>query len=263
MLKSYSLPTRFEPPKLVGTEMGASASNRVYRNAVPLKRVSLSPSIPLNGLKDSVNDGMIMLDASGASTNPVFTQALADAKPDAIFSSLFGADLAKFVREGQTRGLFKGVEVFNLLAGEPEYLDPLKEEAPEGWYVTGYDPAKEDTRHFRLDRIKQATITDRAYELRHDLDPIADIEGWPRTGEVGGSRTARVWISAEQARWAREERTVAAEFEDGSIVVEWTYKGEGYLVKEVLKEAGDAVILEPADLRAAVLTAAERLLDAQ
>ena len=65
-------------------------------------------------------------------------QALSDAKPDAIFSSLFGADLAKFVREGQTRGLFKGVEVFNLLAGEPEYLDPLKEEAPQGWYVTGY-----------------------------------------------------------------------------------------------------------------------------
>lgn len=65
-------------------------------------------------------------------------QALSDAKPDAIFSSLFGADLAKFVREGQQRGLFKGVEVFNLLAGEPEYLDPLKEEAPVGWYVTGY-----------------------------------------------------------------------------------------------------------------------------
>jgi branched-chain amino acid transport system substrate-binding protein len=66
------------------------------------------------------------------------TQALADAKPEAIFSSLFGADLAKFVREGQQRGLFKGVEVFNLLAGEPEYLDPLKDEAPVGWYVTGY-----------------------------------------------------------------------------------------------------------------------------
>lgn len=64
--------------------------------------------------------------------------AIAAAKPDAIFSSLFGADLAKFVREGNTRGLFKGIEVFNLLAGEPEYLDPLKDEAPEGWYVTGY-----------------------------------------------------------------------------------------------------------------------------
>jgi branched-chain amino acid transport system substrate-binding protein len=35
-------------------------------------------------------------------------QALADAKPDAISNVLFGADLAKFVREGNTRGLFQG-----------------------------------------------------------------------------------------------------------------------------------------------------------
>lgn len=65
-------------------------------------------------------------------------QALAEAKPDAIFSSLFAADLQKFVREGNTRGFFKNVVVFNLLAGEPEYLDPLKDETPEGWWVTGY-----------------------------------------------------------------------------------------------------------------------------
>ncbi len=65
-------------------------------------------------------------------------QALADAKPDAIFNVLFGADLAKFVREGNTRGLFKGVEVASLLTGEPEYLDPLKDETPNGWLVTGY-----------------------------------------------------------------------------------------------------------------------------
>ena len=51
-----------------------------------------------------------------------------------------------------------------------------------------------------------------------------------------------------------------AEFEDGSIVVEWAFAGEGYLVKAILKEAGDAVVLEPADLRDAVLAAAERLL---
>ena len=65
-------------------------------------------------------------------------QALIDAQPDAIFSSLFGPDLARFVREGQLRGLFKDRPVFNLLGGEPEYLDPLKDEAPAGWYVTGY-----------------------------------------------------------------------------------------------------------------------------
>ena len=65
-------------------------------------------------------------------------QALADAKPDAIFNVLFGADLAKFVREGNTRGLFQGREVVSVLTGEPEYLDPLKDESPNGWIVTGY-----------------------------------------------------------------------------------------------------------------------------
>jgi branched-chain amino acid transport system substrate-binding protein len=66
------------------------------------------------------------------------TQALADAKPDAIFNVLFGADLGRFVREGNTRGLFEGREVVSLLTGEPEYLDPLAEEAPKAWLVTGY-----------------------------------------------------------------------------------------------------------------------------
>ena len=65
-------------------------------------------------------------------------QALADAKPDAIFNVLFGADLSKFVREGNTRGLFQGREVVSMLTGEPEYLDPLRDEAPNGWIVTGY-----------------------------------------------------------------------------------------------------------------------------
>ena len=66
------------------------------------------------------------------------SQALADAKPDANFNVLFGADLLKFVREGNTRGLFQGREVVSLLTGEPEYLDPLKDETPNGWVVTGY-----------------------------------------------------------------------------------------------------------------------------
>lgn len=65
-------------------------------------------------------------------------QALIAAKPDAIYNVTFGADLAKFVREGKIRGLFEGRAVVSLLTGEPEYLDPLKGEAPVGWIVTGY-----------------------------------------------------------------------------------------------------------------------------
>ena len=65
-------------------------------------------------------------------------QALGDAKPDAIFNVLFGPDLIKFAREGKTRGLFKDRAVVSLLTGEPEYLDPLKSDSPEGWIITGY-----------------------------------------------------------------------------------------------------------------------------
>jgi branched-chain amino acid transport system substrate-binding protein len=65
-------------------------------------------------------------------------QAVDDAKPDAIFNLEFGAELAKLVREGNTRGVFKNRTVVSLLSGEPEYLDPLKDDTPVGWVVTGY-----------------------------------------------------------------------------------------------------------------------------
>lgn len=65
-------------------------------------------------------------------------QAVAQANPEAILNVTFGPDLVKLVREGNTRGLFKGRAVVSFLTGEPEYLDPLKDETPEGWIVTGY-----------------------------------------------------------------------------------------------------------------------------
>lgn len=72
-------------------------------------------------------------------------QALEQMKPDAIFNVLFGTDLTNFVRQGNTRGLFEGRAVVSLLTGEPEYLDPLGDEAPEGWIVTGYPGEQIDT----------------------------------------------------------------------------------------------------------------------
>src|SRR6201987_1588970 len=65
-------------------------------------------------------------------------QAVAAANPEAILNVTFGADLVKLVREGNTRGLFRGREVVSFLTGEPEYLDPLKDETPDGGLVTGY-----------------------------------------------------------------------------------------------------------------------------
>ncbi|MCP4329803.1 MAG: ABC transporter substrate-binding protein [Alphaproteobacteria bacterium] len=66
-------------------------------------------------------------------------QALAQAKPDGIYSALFSRDLAAFVREAELRGLLTDdLTVVGLLTGEPEYIDPMGEEAPKNWIVTGY-----------------------------------------------------------------------------------------------------------------------------
>jgi proteasome accessory factor C len=129
----------------------------------------------------------------------------------------------------------------------------------EGWYVACFDPAKDDVRHFRLDRIKTAEVLEQSFEPRPEVDPAADVEGWPRTGEVEASRTARLWISPERARWAREERTVVQDLEDGALIVELSFAGEDWLVREVLKEAGDAAVLEPPAAREAVRRAVARL----
>ncbi len=129
----------------------------------------------------------------------------------------------------------------------------------EGWYVATYDPSRDSVRHFRLDRVKSAVATDEHFEPRPDVDPAADVDGWPRTGEVPASRRARVWISPERTRWAREERRVVADLQDGSVIVERGFAGLRYLVRDVLKEAGDAVVLEPEDARNAVREAAEAI----
>jgi len=122
-------------------------------------------------------------------------QALLDAQPDAIFSSLFGADLARFVREGQLRGLFKDRPVFNLLGGEPEYLDPLKDEAPVGWYVTGYPWYAIDTPEHKRFRS--------AYQARFD--------DYPRLGSVVGYSTVIAAAAAlKKAGSTDPEKVVAA-----------------------------------------------------
>lgn len=122
-------------------------------------------------------------------------QALADAKPDAIFNVLFGADLSKFVREGNTRGLFKDREVVSVLTGEPEYLDPLKDEAPNGWIVTGYP-------WYGVKTAEHKAFND-AYQ--------AKFKDYPRLGSVVGySAIYSIAAGAKKAGGTDTEKLVAA-----------------------------------------------------
>jgi branched-chain amino acid transport system substrate-binding protein len=122
-------------------------------------------------------------------------QALAAAQPEAIFNVTFGGDLPKFVREGETRGLFKNRSVVSLLTGEPEYLDPLKDETPQGWIVTGYPWDQIDT--------PEHTAFRDAYRKK--------FNDYPRLGSVVGYSTVKALAAMLQKAGSTEtEKMLAA-----------------------------------------------------
>ncbi|HET6571838.1 MAG TPA: WYL domain-containing protein [Solirubrobacterales bacterium] len=132
-------------------------------------------------------------------------------------------------------------------------VEPYRlENGREGWYVECYDLTKEGIRHFKLDRVKEAQASEQTYEPRQEVEELAGVEGWMTDGEVPTAQVARVWVSPERARWLREERTVVEELADGAVVVELPYAGASWLVREILRGAGDLVVLEPDEAREAI-----------
>ncbi|MDO8694572.1 MAG: ABC transporter substrate-binding protein [Sheuella sp.] len=163
-------------------------------------------------------------------------QALADAKPDAIFNVLFAADLAKFVREGNTRGLFKGREVVSLLTGEPEYLDPLKDETPDGWLVTGYPWYGIQTPEH------QAFL--KAYEAKY--------KDYPRLGSIIGYSTIMSLAAGIQKAKSTETDKLVAAFSGLTLMTPFgqiTYRPEdhqstmGSFVGRTKNESGKGVMV--------------------
>ncbi len=132
-------------------------------------------------------------------------------------------------------------------------VEPYRlENGREGWYAECYDPERSAMRHFKLDRIKEATITDQVFEPRPEATELAGVEGWMSDGKVPEASVARVWVSPERSRWLREERNVVEELSDGSVVVELPYAGTSWLVREILRGAGDLVVLDPPEAREAI-----------
>ncbi len=122
-------------------------------------------------------------------------QAIQAANVDAIYNVTFGPDLAKFVREGTSRGLFKGKTVLGLLTGEPEYIDGLKDEAPENWIVTGYP-------WYDIKDAKHVAFT-KAYQDR--------FKDYPRAGSLVGYNTVlSIAAAIEKAGSTDTERLVDA-----------------------------------------------------
>jgi proteasome accessory factor C len=149
----------------------------------------------------------------------------------------------QYYKENEDEFVKREVEPYQLVSG------------PEGWYLGCFDLGREDTRHFRLDRMKEAVMTDDEFEPRIGVEEQLAEQEWLVHGEVTTAGVARVWVAPERARWLREQRTVVEELDDGAVVVELPYGSDQWLVREVLKGVGDLVVLEPSEAREAVAKA--------
>jgi proteasome accessory factor C len=145
-----------------------------------------------------------------------------------------------YYKENEDEFVKREVEPYQLVSG------------PEGWYLGCYDLGRDDTRHFRLDRMKEAKLTRRSFEPREGVEERLAEQEWLVHGEVGSAGVARVWVSPERARWAREEHNVVEELTDGALVIEVPYGSIDWLLREILKGAGEFVVLEPAEAREAI-----------
>ncbi|MFG1479242.1 ABC transporter substrate-binding protein [Xanthobacter sp. V4C-4] len=183
-------------------------------------------------------------------------QAIDAAKPDAILNATFAGDLVKLVREGNTRGVFKDRAVVSYLTGEPEYLDPLKGETPEGWIVTGYP-------WYAIDTPEHKAFLDAYQQLNKDYPRLGSIVGYSTVKSIGAALNATDDHSTEGLIKAMKGLKVSTPFGDivyrgadhqstlGAFVGRTALKdGKGVMVDVVFKKGADYL---PSEAEAAKL----------
>jgi proteasome accessory factor BC len=115
------------------------------------------------------------------------------------------------------------------------------------WQVHTWDRTRDAERSFRLDRMRNARITDETYEPRPGFEPRG----------LRDALTATVLYDKSIARWAVERR--AKPLKDGTALAEMPVGSPEWLVGEILSFRGEAEVLEPEDLRKQIARRAREL----
>jgi proteasome accessory factor C len=141
----------------------------------------------------------------------------------------------EYLKEGESEASTRLVEAYT-----------LERELPN-WRVHTWDRTRDGERSFRLDRMRSARLTDERFEPRADFAPLG----------LRGARTARIWYSPVIARWQVEKG--ARLLTDGAALDERAVGSPEWLVGEVFAHRGEAVVLEPPDLRLRIASRAAEL----
>jgi proteasome accessory factor C len=116
------------------------------------------------------------------------------------------------------------------------------------WIVHTWDRSADGERSFRLDRMRSARLTGERFEPREGFDPHF----------LEDALSVRVRYAKPIARWKVERG--AALLTDGAAVATLRAGTLDWLIGEILADRGDAVVLEPADVRPAIAKRARELL---
>jgi proteasome accessory factor C len=116
------------------------------------------------------------------------------------------------------------------------------------WLIHTWDRSADGERSFRLDRMRSARITDEHFEPREGFDPHF----------LEDTRQVRVRYAKPVARY-RVERG-AVRLTDGSALATLRVGTRDWLISEILADRGEAVVLEPADVRPAIAKRAAQLM---
>ena len=160
--------------------------------------------------------------------------------------------------EGLVDTLTKAIDDHRLV--EIEYLKPEEQEVVNRtvepysierrlpfWYVHTWDVERDQPRSYRLDRMRKATVSRKRFTPREGFDPA----------ELHDATTARIWYSQNVARWEVEKG--ARPLVDGAAIADKSVGSAEWLVGEVVSYRGEAVVLEPPELRARVAQRAREL----
>jgi proteasome accessory factor C len=124
------------------------------------------------------------------------------------------------------------------------------------WYIRADDDASNESRHFRVDRIRSVTLLD---EFVAVSDAAAQIPVW--FADASGSETVTAEVAASAA-WVVETYpcTVREERPDGSFLIDIVSNSEHWLGRLLLRAGGAITVVAPIEMAAVQARTAKAVL---
>ncbi|MBE0428741.1 MAG: WYL domain-containing protein [Thermoleophilia bacterium] len=172
--------------------------------------------------------------------------------------------ICRVINRGLTEHRLVRIEYLSAGDSEPvaRRVEPYLVNRTKGQtYLVAWCRERDAIRTFRFEMIKSARLLDRPFRPRHpesiDLGAFTADPRHPSGRQAPNMAT--IWFAPGPARWVREREEGFTVLDDNALIGNIPYFSNHWMVKEILKYGGDAVLLSPAGLRVEIASAAARL----